>query len=69
MKSLKNAKRAAALEACKMLHQIGELTDTLKPKPKLSIEEDTSFLFSHYPKEKEKDAGNSKMKRTHLKQV
>lgn len=57
MRSLKDAKKAAALEACKRLHQIGELDDHLLPKKPVLCEEDVRFLFQHFPKEKENKAG------------
>lgn len=56
MNSKKYAKRAAALITCIKLHKMGELDDDLKPK-RASIEEDTEFLFEHWPAEKEKEAG------------
>lgn len=68
VKSIKLAKRAAALYACIALHKIGELDDNLKPK-KLAIEEDTNFLFTHWPEENEKNVGFSKTKRMHKKEV
>lgn len=68
MPSIKLAKRAAALKACKELHRVGELDDNLKPKQS-SIEEDTKHLFKHWPEEKEKNAGFSKTKRMHKKEV
>ena len=39
MLSKNQAKMAAALEACKLLHKIGELDDDLLPKRTLSDEE------------------------------
>lgn len=69
MTNIKNAKRAAAFQVCIMLHKMGEVDDNLKPKQRVLIDEDSNFLFGHYPKVKEVHAGNSKTKRTHLKQV
>lgn len=66
--TIKLAKRAAALRACIQLHQIGELDDNLKPK-KVLIDEDTKFLFTHWPENVEKFAGFSKTKRMHKKEV
>lgn len=57
MKTVKDAKKAAALEACKRLHQIGELDDHLQPKKQQLTEEDVQFLFQHYPKKKDEKAG------------
>lgn len=57
MKTIKDAKKAAALEACKRLHQIGELDDHLLPKKQILCDEDVQFLFKHYPDVKEEKAG------------
>lgn len=69
MGSLKSAKRAAALKACMLLHQKGELDDHLQPRKYIVLEEDVNFLFKHYPKEKEPLAGTNKNKRKHKKMV
>lgn len=69
MKSIKNAKRAAALEACKRLHRIGELDDHLLPRKEELCEEDVSFLFPHYPMVKEEKAGYVSNKRLYPVQV
>lgn len=68
MGKTKLAKRAAALQACIRLHKMGELDDNLKPKH-LSIDEDTGFLFKHWPAMNDKGAGNTKTKRMHKKEV
>nr|XP_022903592.1 endoribonuclease Dicer-like [Onthophagus taurus]XP_022903593.1 endoribonuclease Dicer-like [Onthophagus taurus] len=52
MPNKKSAKRAAAFTACKLLHQIKELDDNLRPKKQTVIEEDTNFLFPHYKDER-----------------
>lgn len=60
MKNKKLAKRAAAYEACIQLYHHGELTENLSPKENTVEETDVSFLFPHYPKEKETGAGLGK---------
>ncbi|KAK9882155.1 hypothetical protein WA026_019672 [Henosepilachna vigintioctopunctata] len=62
MRRKKTAKRAAALQACILLHQAGELTDSLIPAERIIQEEDISFLFEHYPKVKEEGAGTKKIR-------
>nr|WJM99459.1 endoribonuclease dicer 2 [Ips calligraphus] len=69
MKSLKSAKRAAALKACMLLHQKGELDDHLQPRKYIVPEDDVNFLFKHYPKQKEPMAGTNKNKRKHKKLI
>ncbi|XP_066254152.1 endoribonuclease Dcr-2 [Euwallacea similis] len=69
MSNLKMAKRAAALLACKRLHQIGELDDHLLPRRYVVPDKDVNFLFPHYPEEKESLAGTNKNKRIHQKQI
>ncbi|KAJ3665477.1 hypothetical protein Zmor_000970 [Zophobas morio] len=69
MRNKKNAKRGAALAACIKLHKIGELDDDLLPVRREFNEEDVSYLFEHWPKEKEGDAGNKKKKRLHDKEI
>ncbi|KAG5887607.1 hypothetical protein JTB14_002616 [Gonioctena quinquepunctata] len=65
MKTVKVAKRAAALRACEALHKVGELDDNLLPRRRMAKEEDIKFLFPHYPIEREKGAGSAKMRRLH----
>lgn len=67
MLSKKNAKRAAALEACKLLHKCGQLDDNLQPWKKSVPEEDISYLFQHIPTKKDERAGLKKKKRLHSK--
>ncbi|CAH0552970.1 unnamed protein product [Brassicogethes aeneus] len=69
MSNAKDAKRAAALRACILLHQCGELDDHLMPKKQEVTEEDVSFLFTHYPAVKEANAGTKNKRRLHKKQV
>lgn len=45
MINLRLAKRAAALEMCKRLHQIGELNDYLVPNEKCLEEKDMRLLL------------------------
>lgn len=67
MSDKKNAKRAAALEACKLLHKCGQLDDNLLPLKKTIPEENVSHLFQHIPTEKNDRAGLKKKKRLHSK--
>ncbi|RZC41351.1 Dicer-2 [Asbolus verrucosus] len=69
MSNKKDAKRAAALQACIKLHKCGELDNDLLPLKKEFNEEDVSFLFEHFPADKENDAGNKKKKRLHNKET
>ncbi|EEZ99277.1 dicer-2 isoform X1 [Tribolium castaneum] len=69
MHNKKDAKRAAALVACIKLHQCGELDNNLLPWKKQLDEADVSYLFTHWPQEKESDAGNKKKKRLHDKEI
>lgn len=69
MRSIKDAKRAAALETCKRLHQIGELDDHLLPRKQILCEEDIQFLFKHYPDVKEPKAGFASNRRLYPIQV
>lgn len=69
MKTIKSAKRAAALKTCMLLHKIGELDNHLLPRKNEIPEQDVSFLFTHYPRVKEDKAGGSKNRRLHEKQV
>lgn len=57
MKTIREAKKAAALETCKRLHQIGELDDHLLPKKEILSYEEVQFLFTHYPNVTEPEAG------------
>lgn len=69
MHNLKNAKRVAALEACKRLHIMGELDDHLLPKKHNVLHENVDFLFTHVPKEKDPKAGTVSKRRHHPMQV
>lgn len=69
MRNIKQAKRAAALKACELLHKAGELDDHLLPKVSQVIEEDVKYLFGHHPKENEPMAGTNKNKRQHKKLI
>lgn len=74
MPSLKSAKRAAALELCKRLHQEGELNDHLMPNEKCLQEEDMSELLPLWEKEdqdsgSEHKAGTTKRTRPYKLQV
>ncbi|KAF2900394.1 hypothetical protein ILUMI_05788 [Ignelater luminosus] len=69
MRTKKLAKRAAALKACALLHKNGELDDKLIPKAQDIIDEDVSYFFCHWSDIKEKDAGNTKKRRVHPKQI
>jgi endoribonuclease Dicer len=69
MTNKKNAKRAAALEACIQLHKCGELDNNLLPLKKEFNEEDVSYLFEHWPSEREPEAGNKKKKRLYDREI
>lgn len=69
MKTIKSAKRAAALKTCILLHKAGELDDHLLPRKNEIPDQDVSFLFTHYPKVKEEKAGGSRHRRLHEKRV
>nr|XP_023020794.1 endoribonuclease Dicer-like [Leptinotarsa decemlineata] len=69
MKSVKVAKRAAALKACEALHKAGELDDHLQPIKRRAKEEDVKFLFTHYPAERERGAGSAKRRRLHKRHI
>ncbi|XP_023029780.1 dicer-2 [Leptinotarsa decemlineata] len=69
LRSAKNAKRAAALKACILLHKAGELDDHLQPRKQVVKDEDVGFLFKHYPAIKETNAGVTKTRRLHKKQI
>ncbi|KAF5273493.1 hypothetical protein FQA39_LY07510 [Lamprigera yunnana] len=69
MSTKKQAKRAAALYACKILHEKGELDDELQPKPVQIVKEDFSQYFAHWPEQNEKFAGYNKSRRLHSKQI
>lgn len=69
MRTKRLAKRVAALKACELLHKRGELDDNLMPKAQNVIDEDVSYFFNHWSEIKEKDAGNTKKRRVHPKQV
>lgn len=69
MKTKKTAKKAAALEACIKLHQIGELNDSLLPVKRNDLDSSTLYLFANWPKEIEKNAGNTKLKQLYNRLV
>lgn len=57
----KNAKRAAALKAVKLLHKMGELDNYLLPvKRRTELSEDVNFLFEHWPKDGDKHVGGKR---------
>ncbi|KAK5650969.1 hypothetical protein RI129_001998 [Pyrocoelia pectoralis] len=60
MPSKKLAKRAAALEMCKILHERGELDDKLLPRRRTVLENEFDHYFTHWAKEKESDIGNTR---------
>lgn len=65
MTNRKQAKRAAALKGCEILHKLGELDNNLRPVKRTELSEETEFLFQHWPEQKEKFAGNKKNIRLH----
>jgi endoribonuclease Dicer len=75
MKSKKMAKRAAALEMCKRLHELGELNEHLLPVEHENPIEACAELFSLYEEEEEETKGNvpqrgsSKRKQQYGKEV
>lgn len=69
MKTKTKAKQACALEACALLHKMGQLDEHLTPISHCAIDQDTDFLFTHWPKEKENDAGNTKRRRKYTRVV
>lgn len=69
MPNKKNAKRSAALQACVLLHQFGELDNMLQPKPHDVVDENVTYYFMHWPTIQEKDAGNTKKRRTYSRKV
>ncbi|KAK3907436.1 Endoribonuclease Dicer [Frankliniella fusca] len=64
MPTLKHAKRAAALEICKMLHQAGELNDNLLPNTKYLEESDMNELLPLWESE---DKASKAVTGTHKK--
>lgn len=71
MKSKKMAKRAAALETCKRLHQLGELDENLLPAEHKDPTETCSELFPLYKEETEGDMpqrGSNKRKEQYKKE-
>ena len=71
MPSKNQAKMAAALKACKLLHKIGELDDNLLPKQTLSdeesgLEEEEAAAESGRKKPK---AGTKKRRRQYVRKV
>ena len=71
MPSKKQAKMAAALKACELLHTIGELDDDLLPKQTLSdeeseLEEEEAAAESGGKKPK---AGTKKRRRRYMRKV
>ena len=72
MPSKKLAKRAAALETCKRLHQLGELDENLLPAEHKDPTETCSELFPLYKEETEGDMpqrGSNKRKEQYKKEV
>jgi endoribonuclease Dicer len=72
MPSKKLAKRAAALETCKRLHQLGELDEHLLPLQHKDPNETCSELFPLYKEETEggiPQRGSSKRKERYNKEV
>lgn len=76
MKSLKDAKRGAALYAIRKLYEIGELNDNLLPNSKEKVLENVNYLFSHWSEDDNNNilkcstkikAGSKSMKRRYLK--
>nr|CAI5861281.1 unnamed protein product [Callosobruchus analis] len=65
MPTLKAAKEAAAYKACIILYEAGAFNEHLRPKKIDELIDDVKYLFPHYPVQKEKHAGTSKMKRLH----
>lgn len=63
------AKMAAALDACKELHRIGELDDNLLPVRSLSDEDSDSEEEEPEPGGKRKKAGTKKRKRRYERKV
>lgn len=55
-----SAKRAAAVEVIKRLHQIGELSDRLLPKVAEETECDFEHFFPHWPKKEDTTDSSSK---------
>lgn len=62
MGTLKIAKRAAALEVCKRLHEVGELNDYLMPNEKCLEEKDMEELLPLWKKEDEAAVAGSTAK-------
>ena len=75
MPTKKLAKRAAALEACKRLHQVGELNNNLLPVGSKCKELDSSELFplfdlaDNIKVEGQSPRGSKKRKQVYPKQV
>jgi hypothetical protein len=72
MDSKKMAKRAAALETCKRLHELGELNENLLPVEHEYPIEACAELFPMYREETENDVpqrGSSKRKEQYRKEV
>jgi hypothetical protein len=73
MPSKKLAKRAAALETCKRLHQMGQLNENLLPVEHEDMSKETcSELFPLYQEEIEESVpqrGSSKRKQQYNKEV
>ena len=73
MPSKNQAKMAAALKACKLLHKIGELDDNLLPKQTLSdeesgLEEEEEEAAAESGRKKPK-AGTKKRRRQYVRKV
>lgn len=65
MATRKLAKRAAALQACKVLHQLKELDGNLLPAKRVPLHVENSEYFNFWPVEPEKQAGTTKFRRSH----
>ena len=73
MPSKNQAKMAAALKACELLHKIGELDDDLLPKQTLSDEEsgleEEEEEAAAEPGGKKPKAGTKKRRRQYVRKV
>ena len=75
MDSIPLAKQSAALNACRRLHEIGELTDDLQPVSIKNVLQNVDFLFPNWENEKidgapgERLPGTTSKKRVHSIEV
>ncbi|XP_031345881.1 endoribonuclease Dicer-like [Photinus pyralis] len=67
--SKKLAKRAAALETCKILHQRGELDNKLLPRNRAVAQNNFGYYFNHWPKIQESDVGKTNKQRLYTKRI